>query len=132
MIQPNWENVAKHFLKSLISMHPYIHPTPIDVMVEWRKGMYIGHIQIIFPDYSPEIVSLSKSSNHLQDGLVDAIRRLDPNRLNLMADERLDLTGRIHVLRRLENILTNPTPEQAGYIAAHPLYHREVDASIRN
>jgi len=132
MIQPNWENVAKHFLRSLTSMHPYLHPTPIDVMIEWRKGMYIGHIQIIFPDYSPEIVSLSKSTNPLHNDLVDAIRKLDHERLNLMADEKLDLTGRNHVLRRLENILTNLTPEQTKYMIAHPLNYYEVGANIKN
>lgn len=132
MIQPNWENVARHFLKSLTSMHPYLDPTPIDVMVEWRNGMYIGHIQIIVPDYSPEIVSLSKCSNLLHDDLVDAIKKLDRNRLNLVADECLDLTGRNHLLRRLENRLTVLTSEQTRYMSAYPLFYNEICVNIHN
>lgn len=81
-------------------------------MVEWRDGIYIGHIQTIVPDYSSEIVSLSKTSRPLEEDFTRAVRRLDPSRLDLIADNELDLDGPHHLVRRVEKRLTIMTLEQ--------------------
>ena len=100
-------------------MRKYLILEPISIIISWRNKIYIGHIQIIVQDYSNEIVCLNKSSKPLIDGLYRAIINIDKERLNLVADNILDLTDRQHVLRRLENKLTYMTPEQTRYIAVN-------------
>ncbi len=114
------ENIARRILEADYAMRRHCSPIPTGVMVSWKNGIYIGQIQIIVPDYSPEIVALSKSSKPLMDLIVGAIMKLDKDRTNLVADDSLDLTGRQHVLRRLENRLTMMTPEQTEYIMRNP------------
>ena len=120
MVEPNWKQVAKQLLMSEKLTAAYLQPPPIRVLVEWRQGVYIGHIQIIVPDYSKEIVALGKTSNPVLGGLVTAIKELDKERINLRADDSLDLSGRNHVLRRLEDRLTIMTPPQTQYMLRHP------------
>ena len=112
-----WEEVAKSLLESERKGRSYNLPESIGIMLTWRDDNYVGSLQEVALDYSKEIVLLSKSSNPLQIPLAEAIRKLDPSRLEITADRDLALEGRQHVLRRLGNNLTIMTQEQTEYIA---------------
>jgi len=115
----NWEEIAKNILEKQEMLKTCNYPLPTSVLITWRNGVYIGSIQNAAPELSDEIVLLSKSSYSLPDALVNAIRKLDDKRLELGADESLDLNGRQHILRRVENRLTYMAPEQIKYMVEH-------------
>lgn len=115
----NWEEIARYILEKEKILKTCNHPSPIPVIITWKDNIFIGSIQYMVPEFSDEIVLLSKSSYKLPDDLVKAIRKLDDKRLELGADEYLDLNGRQHVLRRVDNILRYMTSEQTEYIVEH-------------
>lgn len=125
-IAKKWEPVARELLEQEKLKKPLMHPEPTSVLIKWRGGTYVGSIQEIVPEFSIEIVTLSMSSYPLPIYLADAIRKLDLGRLELEADDKLDLTGRQHVLRRGGNKLTYLTPEQTAYMLLHPLIIHEI------
>jgi hypothetical protein len=112
----NWEDIAKNILEQEKRLKTYNYPAPISVLLTWREDVYIGSIQECAPGFSDEIVVLSKSTSKLPYDLVGAIRKLDEKRLELAADGSLDLEGRQHILRRLENRLILLTPEQTKHM----------------
>lgn len=95
-----WELVAKSLLQVEKSGKPKNNPKPTGVFVTWRGSTYIGSIQVIVPSFSKEIIVLSITSAPPPVKLVDAMKKLGPGRLELTADDMLDLTGRQHILRR--------------------------------
>lgn len=115
----NLEEGAKKLLEQWEMMKACNYPTPTLVFVTWKGGVYIGSIQDVAPEFSDEIVLLSKSSYMLPDDLVNAIRRLDDKILELVAEDNLDLEGRQHVLRRLEDRLQCMTSEQIEHMVKH-------------
>ena len=115
-----WEQGAKELLQDEIRKRSLNKPEPVGVLVIWQDYTYIGSIQVIVPDFSKEIVVLSKSTIPLPVEFDNAIRKLDLGRLELTADDKLDLTGRQHILRRVENRLTLMTPDQTAYMLLHP------------
>lgn len=115
----NLEDIAKNILEKEKILKACNYPAPIHVLITWKDCVYIGSIQDVVPEFSDEIVLLSKSSYKLPDNLVNAIRKLDDKRLELGADESLDLNGRQHVLRRVENRLVFMTSEQTEHIVEH-------------
>ena len=119
-IEPNWEEAARRLLHHEKVMRQCTYPKPTSVVVSWRNGIYFGSIQEIVPNYSKEIVHLSKTSEPLNQSLVEAIRKLDPNRLELQVVVDLDLEGRQHTLRKVGNQLAFMTPEQTRYMLEHP------------
>ena len=118
-ILKKWEQGAKELLEDEKRKRSLNKPEPVGVLVIWQDYTYIGSIQVIVPDFSKEIVVLSKSTIPLPFEFDNAIRKLDPGRLELTADDKLDLTGRQHILRRLENRLTMMTPDQTAYMLLH-------------
>ena len=115
-----WEQGAKELLQDEIRKRSLNKPEPVGVLVIWQDYTYIGSIQVIVPDFSKEIVVLSKSTIPLPVEFDNAIRKLDLGRLELTADDKLDLIGRQHILRRVENRLTPMTPDQTAYMLLHP------------
>jgi hypothetical protein len=115
----NWEEVAKNILEQEKILKTCNYPAPISVLLTWREDVYIGSIQDAAPGFSDEIVVLSKSTYRLPGDLVSAIRKLDEKRLELAADESLDLDGRQHILRRVGNVLIYMTSEQLKYMTEH-------------
>lgn len=115
----NWDKIAKDILEQEKILKTCNYPAPTFVLVTWNGGVYIGSIQEVAPEFSDEIVVLSKSSCELHSDLVSTIRKLEENRLELVAEDSLDLVGRQHVLRRLEDKLTYMTSEQTKYMAEH-------------
>jgi DNA polymerase elongation subunit (family B) len=89
--------------------------------IQWRGNIYVGHVQEIAPEYSEEIVFLSKSFKPVAQKFVDTIKELDPDRVYLHADDSLELTGRYHLVRKLGNRLTSLTLEQARYMSKRML-----------
>lgn len=122
----NWDEIAKSILEQEKSVSPYNVPEPISVLVKWKGNTYIGSIQLIAEKFSKEIVLLSKSTYILPEELVGAIKKLDKERLELYADESLDLEGRQHVIRKLDNILTFMTTQQTQYMIEHPPQVQEI------
>lgn len=104
-------------------------PSPTGVIVTCRGEEYFGHIQVPLPDYSKEIVLLSKTSRPTNPVLIGAIRDLDPDRLELKADDNLDLEGRQNLVRRLGERLTVVTPEQAQYVRESDITVCEINFS---
>ena len=121
-----WEQGAKELLQDEIRKRSLNKPEPVGVLVIWQDYTYIGSIQVIVPDFSKEIVVLSKSTIPLPVEFDNAIRKLDPGRLELTADDKLDLIGRQHILRRVENRLTPMTPDQTAYMLLHPPVIHEI------
>lgn len=120
MNETNWEEMARSILEQEKLLRSRNYPEPIGVILKWDNISYIGSIQEIAPEFSKEIVLLSKSRYILPDKLMNAIRELDKGRLELTADSFLDITGRQHILRKLDNRLTNMTEEQTKYMIEHP------------
>lgn len=115
----NWDDIAKSLLEQERLARRYNYPEPIGVIIIWKGNNYIGSVQEIVPGFSKEIVLLSKSSSSLDKELVSTIKKLDKERLELYADHTIDLEGRQHVLRRLDNKLVYMTIEQTKYMVEH-------------
>lgn len=122
----NWEIIAKKILNQEKVLREYNHPIPTGVILKWKKDIYIGSIQEIVPEFSKEIILLSKSSCPIPENLADAIKKLDMERIELIADNDLNLTERCHILRILKNRLTYLTPEQTEYMIEHPIDLNEL------
>lgn len=116
MDNTNWEEIAREILEKEKLLKSCNYPAPISILVKWKNNTYIGSIQKIVPEFSKEIVLLSKSTYKLPYELVSAIRKLDNDRLELYADDSLDLDGRQHVLRIVENRLVLMDHQQTEYI----------------
>ena len=129
MNEKYWEETAKRILEFEKVTRHYCNPEPQKVMVEYRKGNYIGYIQEIAQEYSKEIVLLSKSTKPLQKELVNAIKKLDSGWLDMCTDKLLELEGRLHVVRKLGNRLTIMTSEQIKYMAKHPQIIPEISSN---
>lgn len=112
----DWEKAAIYILEQEKVMNAFNCPESVGVVIKWKDDIYIGSIQEIVPEFSKEIILLSKSTNKLPDDLVKAIRKLDEKRLELYADESLDLDGRQHILRRVENRLILMDSQQTEYM----------------
>ncbi len=125
-IDKKWEQVARDLLQLFDSKKSLASPEPVVVLIKWNNSTYIGSIQVIVPDFSKEIVVASKSSKPLPFKLAEAIRKLYPEMLELSAYYMLDLTGRQHILRRVENRLTVMTLEQTEYMRLHPTVITEI------
>ena len=111
-----WEKMAGFILEEEKALKSRNYPEPKSVMIRWRDNIYIGSIQEIAPEFSREIVLLSKSSQPLHMSLVEAIRKLDNQRQELDVDESLDLDGRQHIVRLLEKRLVRMLSEQTEYM----------------
>ena len=119
------KQVARNILELEKQRIPTQDPVGIAISLLYKKDHYIGTIQQIALDYSPEIVLLSKSSKPIDPKLHEAILELDENRVQLTADERLDLEGLMHVARRVEYNLTSLTKEQYTYMQAHTYWIKD-------
>lgn len=122
-----FEEIARKILDMEKKLKAYNYPEPTGVLVSWKGYTYIGIIQVIVPEFSKEIVFLSKSSSPIVDKLAGVIRNINKGISELIADDYLDLTGRYHILRRLENRLIKMTTEQDIYMVNHTITIKEVN-----
>ncbi len=141
--QPNWRALAEGFLANERKTKPFHRPPSIGIILEWRKERKVGCIQWpVLADF-PAVVFVSIMSVHIDPEYIRAIRNLDPSRLDLTADDRLDLKSNFHIVRREGDRLTFMTAEEvvavehadipllelrptADGIAVRPVLHRET------
>lgn len=121
----DWKSVAKFILEEEKLMNSFSYPEPTKALIIWKGNVYIGSIQKIVPNFSKEVVLLSKSTYVVPDELVSEIRKLDKDRLELVAEESIDLNGRQHILRLIEDILVYMNDQQTRYMIEYPLDIRE-------
>lgn len=120
MNQPDWYQVARNYLTQEKRSSSRNIPPTIVALIEWKGQTYVGGIQEVAPEYSKEIVLLSKSSHPIPKELKNAIAELDKDRLSLSAGTMLDLEGRLHVLRRVGDRLQQMTAGQMHYMERQP------------
>jgi hypothetical protein len=121
MVYQDWDLIARDMLERQRQITELNVSNPVTgIFLMWRNGRYFGALIEAAPDYSHEIAYLSKTSKPIPQDLYFAVKRLDSDRLEAIADNELDLEGRHHFLRRVENRLTILTPEQLQYIKDHP------------
>ncbi len=125
MTVPDWDGAARCLLEKERSIKPLNSPEPAGALIKWQGDIYFGTVQAV-AELSGEIFVLSKTSGFVPPGMVEAIRKLDPNRLELAADDDLDMTGRLHVLRKVDNRLTLMTPGQMEYMLRNPPVIKEI------
>lgn len=116
----DWPGAANYLITCEESLYFRNDPKPTFLLLKWRNQTYLGSIQYV-PHDSNEIVVLSKSNKPLPEQFIDALRMLQPDRLELIADDFMDLDGQLHVTRRTGNRITQMTPEQTMYMIAHPI-----------
>ena len=122
----NWEEIANEILKKEEMTNIFTYPKPTSANIYWKNDFYIGAIQEIVPELSKEIVLLSKSSNHYPEELAQTLRRLDSGRIELFADDNLDLEGRQHVVRRIDDRIMHMTTEQTIFMMNYPMKIFEI------
>ncbi len=122
----NWEDIAKDIIKKVENTNIFTNPKPISANIYWKNDFYIGVIQEIVPEFSKEIVLLSKSSMHYPEKLAQALMRLDPGRIILFADSNLDLDGRQHIVRRIGDKIFHMTTEQTMFMMNFPMKVFEI------
>ena len=118
MVSQNYDFLARRLIDDARNRPAF--PAVELGIIEWRDNPYFGHIQHVYPQQQ-EIVNLSKTSRPIPQALADSIKRVEPTILQLKADDFLDLEGRQHILRKLEDRLTIMTPEQTRYAMEHPI-----------
>jgi hypothetical protein len=117
----DWNKLANYILDEEAKVWGLTEPPITGILLRWRVNGYTGGIQVIYPQFSREIAFLSKTSKPVEEELYNAIKRNDPGRVELIADDSIDLEGNYHTLRKLENRLVSMTPEQTGYALSHPI-----------
>lgn len=122
----NWEEIANEILKKEEMTNIFTRPKPTSANIYWKNDFYIGAIQEIVPEFSKEIVLLSKSSMHYPEELAQVLRKLDPRRIELFADDNLDLDGRQHVVRRIDDKIVHMTAEQTMFMTNYPMKIFEI------
>ena len=116
MTEKDWNAEARHYLENERIHISRQRPPGSAIFVRWHDVTYAGSIQALVRDYSPEIVLLSKSSAPIPTELEQAIDKLQPGRIRLVASDKLDLEGRLHILRQAGITLTSLTTEQQKYL----------------
>jgi hypothetical protein len=122
----NWEEIAKEIIKKVEITNTFTSPKTISANIYWKKDFYIGSIQEIVPEFSKEIVLLSKSSNHYPEELAKALMKFESGRIELFADNDLDLEGRQHVARRIGDKIVHMTIEQTLFMTNYPMKIFEI------
>jgi hypothetical protein len=122
----NWEEIAINILKKEDITNKFTHPKPMSANIYWNDDFYVGSIQEIAPEFSKEIVLLSKSSKHYPRELAKALRKLDSGRLELFANDNLDLKGRQHVVRKIYDKLMYMTTDQIKFMMNYPMTIFEI------
>lgn len=116
MMDPNWNEIAKKLINSFEQIIVQQKPQGYAVLVEWRNDAYIGSLQHIAQKYSNEIVLLSKTTNPIPIELKESLILTQKDITQIIADNTLDLEGRLHVIRMINNKLGIMTSNQTRYM----------------
>ncbi len=115
MTEIDWEGAARHLLENVEKLKLYKENEI--VLFKWRRDYYFGGVQKI----SGEIVLVSKTSHLVPKELVETIIKVNNKITQLTTDDKIDFTGRTHVLRRISDRLTFMTQEQTHYMIENPI-----------
>ena len=116
MNEPDWKGIAKNLVQDMNQQLEMQVPKGYSIMLYWKEGFYVGSLQHIAPEYSNEIVLLSKSSRSIPEELKDAILQEDSERETITAGVNLNLEGRLQIFRKVEGRLLPMTSDQLVYM----------------
>ena len=112
----DWDEAAKRFIQSEKKQISAQRPKGYPVFIEWKGDAYTGSLQHVAPEFSNEIVLLSKTSKPIPPQLKDAILRVQPDRTQLSANKELDLEGIVHIVRKVDYSIEIMSSEQLEYM----------------
>jgi hypothetical protein len=119
MTEPDWDSIAKRILDQEQVNLAHQRPPGQPILLDWRNEVYLGSLQAIALEYSPEIVLLSKTSKPLPLPLKEAILKQQPSHSQIIANPELNLEDRLHIVRRTKDYLSIMTPDQTAYAQQH-------------
>jgi hypothetical protein len=114
----HWLSRARLMLTVEQRMQPYHRPRSIGCLVEWRSTTRVAMIQHPIAPF-PEIVFVSITSREIHPLYIQAVRQLDPGRLELIVDDAIDFSREFLIVRREGRALVGLTPEEITYMDAH-------------
>ena len=116
MPETDWDAVAKKIIDSGEQSLAQQQLRGYSVLVEWRENFYVGSLQHIAPEYSDEVVLLSKPLQSIPLQLKEAIIRARPQITKVNGVAGLDLEGRLHIVRKVNDQLEIMTSDQLDYM----------------
>lgn len=99
MITNGYREQAERYLNTEEGVLGLLQPTPVRAILRWQDGRYCGHLQRIVPDYSRNIVLVTRTTERMDDGFFDELSKLDPDRPLFEVDVTVDLNQRHQYLR---------------------------------
>ena len=116
-----WDEQARLLLAQENTLLHYMVPRPTPITLYWRGGVYLGSIQENLPGYDPEVIVLKRHIGTNSISLVKALRRLDPERLELIADNSFMLgDSKTAIARRINSRVREMTQEQLEHASQNP------------
>ena len=112
--ESGWENIAKIILIEEEKINRDIS-RHAKVILKWGGENYMAILEEIENPFYKDIVSLSKILRPLNKKIIQAVKKLQPERQEYTADNSIDLTGRYYLLRREGKNLIRLTQEQSLY-----------------
>jgi hypothetical protein len=93
----------------------------IKAILHHKQNFYFGQIIELKPEYSREIVAINIYRKPLAYEIYQEIKRLDENRLDIIAHPSLDIHNPSLISRLVNNELTELTQEQINYLSQESL-----------
>ena len=116
-----WNEQVRILLAQEMTLLHYIVPRLTPITLYWRGSIYLGSIQENLPGYDSEIIVLRRYIEANSISLVKALRRLDPERLELIADNSFMLgDSKTAIARRINRRVREMTQEQLEHAFQNP------------
>ncbi len=116
-----WNEQVRILLAQEMTLLHYIVPRLTPITLYWRGSIYLGSIQENLPGYDSEIIVLRRYIEANSISLVKALRRLDPERLELIADNSFMLgDSKTAIARRINRRVREMTQEQLEHASQNP------------
>ena len=122
----DWGQRAKNILKLESDTKASLDSGIECVFLRWGNGIYNAGLKQILPEYSKDIVLVTKTEHSLPGELEREILKLDQKRLEFRVDESIDVSGREYVLKKYGINLVPLTKEESEYVAKHNNYKNYV------
>ena len=120
----DWGQRAKNILKLESDTKASLDSGIECVFLRWGKGIYNAGLKPVLPEYSKDIVLVTKTEHSLPNELKGEIIKLDPKRLEFMIDESIDVSGREYMLKKQGINLVQLNKEESEYVAKHGAYKK--------
>jgi len=108
--------VAQRILETEARIRPLMKPPATSCIITWRDNLYIGAIQ----RFEPGAIFLTKSTKPIDLLLIEALRSLDRDRLELSAPEEMDLEGKDHLVDVDGDRIVRMSPTMTAKYLARP------------